>query len=321
MWTLAQRGLRRALSGDLPPCARLRPLDGIARGRRRRRRRGYAIAWRRQRDIPRRAELGWLVGVTRRVRANTRRSRRRAGALHALLDLQRARPGPIPPTTGDDELRAALMTLDHVRGLASASASRAFLVGRGPWAVGGTLAALEVIGHVVRRASRPRATRSMTRRRTRSTNRRPARRRASRRPASPATGPCRPATPPSPRSGSCCRRAGWRSAARAAQRRRRLGDLAEARSRPARVDAVGVRRRRQAAGAARSRPRRERAAAGHPLVGLRGAARRRCRTSVLTLTGAHPSARVVRDAARAETADGRMHGQALTARGATATER
>ena len=48
----------------------------------------YAIAWRRQHDIPRGAELGWLIGVTRRVLANARRSGRRAGALHALLDLQ-----------------------------------------------------------------------------------------------------------------------------------------------------------------------------------------------------------------------------------------
>ena len=30
----------------------------------------YAIAWRRQREIPRAAELGWLIGVTRRVLAN-----------------------------------------------------------------------------------------------------------------------------------------------------------------------------------------------------------------------------------------------------------
>ena len=39
----------------------------------------YATAWRRQRDIPRGAELGWLIGVTRRVLANTRRSERRVG--------------------------------------------------------------------------------------------------------------------------------------------------------------------------------------------------------------------------------------------------
>ena len=58
----------------------------------------YAIAWRRQRSIPRGAELGWLIGVTRRVLANARRGRRRAGALHALLDLQPRVPAPIRPT-------------------------------------------------------------------------------------------------------------------------------------------------------------------------------------------------------------------------------
>jgi DNA-directed RNA polymerase specialized sigma24 family protein len=72
----------------------------------------YTIAWRRQRDIPRNAELGWLIGVTRRVLANTRRSRRRAGALHALLDLQPRAPGPDPADRVEDaELRAALMAL------------------------------------------------------------------------------------------------------------------------------------------------------------------------------------------------------------------
>ena len=72
----------------------------------------YAIAWRRQREIPRSAELGWLLGVTRRVLANTRRSRRRAGTLHALLDLQPRNPGPDPAESVEDgELRAALLLL------------------------------------------------------------------------------------------------------------------------------------------------------------------------------------------------------------------
>jgi RNA polymerase sigma-70 factor (ECF subfamily) len=72
----------------------------------------YAIAWRRQRDIPRSAELGWLIGVTRRVLANARRGRRRAGALHALLDLQPRAPGPDPAERVEDgELRDALMAL------------------------------------------------------------------------------------------------------------------------------------------------------------------------------------------------------------------
>jgi RNA polymerase sigma-70 factor (ECF subfamily) len=72
----------------------------------------YGIAWRRQRDIPRSAELGWLIGVTRRVLANTRRSRRRSGALHALLDLQPKVPGPDPAElVADSDLRAALLML------------------------------------------------------------------------------------------------------------------------------------------------------------------------------------------------------------------
>jgi RNA polymerase sigma-70 factor (ECF subfamily) len=72
----------------------------------------YAVAWRRQCDIPRGAELGWLIGVTRRVLANGRRSRRRAGALHALLDVQPRCPGPDPADRiADDELRTALLAL------------------------------------------------------------------------------------------------------------------------------------------------------------------------------------------------------------------
>ena len=72
----------------------------------------YATAWRRQRDIPRGAELGWLIGVARRVIANARRGRRRSGALHALLDLQLRTPGPDPADlVADGELRTALLTL------------------------------------------------------------------------------------------------------------------------------------------------------------------------------------------------------------------
>ena len=72
----------------------------------------YIIAWRRQREIPRHAELGWLIGVTRRVLANTRRSRRRSGALHALLDMQ-PRTHALDPAERivDGELRDALMAL------------------------------------------------------------------------------------------------------------------------------------------------------------------------------------------------------------------
>jgi RNA polymerase sigma-70 factor (ECF subfamily) len=72
----------------------------------------YAIAWRRQRDIPRGVELGWLIGVTRRVLANTRRSGRRAGALHALLDLEPKASGLDPADRIDSgALRDALLTL------------------------------------------------------------------------------------------------------------------------------------------------------------------------------------------------------------------
>jgi RNA polymerase sigma-70 factor (ECF subfamily) len=65
----------------------------------------YAIAWRRQRDIPRGAELGWLIGVARRVLANARRSRRRAGASLATARCQAATPwssrsGPCCATAG-----------------------------------------------------------------------------------------------------------------------------------------------------------------------------------------------------------------------------
>jgi hypothetical protein len=52
------------------------------------------------------------------------------------------------------------------------------------------------------------------------------------------------------------------------QRDRSVGDRAAARRRPARVEALGGDRRRQAAGAARPRSRRERGTAGHPLADL-----------------------------------------------------
>jgi RNA polymerase sigma-70 factor (ECF subfamily) len=75
----------------------------------------YAIAWRRQREIPRAAELGWLIGTTRRVLANERRSRRRSGALHALLDVQPHTHAPDPADRIEDEsLRAALLTLSRL---------------------------------------------------------------------------------------------------------------------------------------------------------------------------------------------------------------
>jgi RNA polymerase sigma factor (sigma-70 family) len=72
----------------------------------------YMVAWRRRHDIPPDAELGWLIGVTRRVLANARRSRRRAGALHALLDLQARSVGPDPAErVADPAVRDALLSL------------------------------------------------------------------------------------------------------------------------------------------------------------------------------------------------------------------
>ncbi len=72
----------------------------------------YLTAWRRQRDIPRDAELGWLLGVTRRVLANARRSERRVGALRTLLGVQPRVDAPDPvERIADQTLRAALMDL------------------------------------------------------------------------------------------------------------------------------------------------------------------------------------------------------------------
>ena len=72
----------------------------------------YAIAWRRQHELPAGAELGWLIGVTRRVLANGRRSERRLGALRTRLGLQRPPAGPDPAERiVDDALRAALAAL------------------------------------------------------------------------------------------------------------------------------------------------------------------------------------------------------------------
>ena len=72
----------------------------------------YITAWRRQADIPRGAELGWLIGVTRRVLANARRSERRVGALRARLGVQPRVDAPDPVELIEDaELRAALLEL------------------------------------------------------------------------------------------------------------------------------------------------------------------------------------------------------------------
>src|SRR4051812_27085589 len=72
----------------------------------------YATAWRRQRDLPPGAELGWLIGVTRRVRANARRSERRVGALRTLLGGQPRVDAPdLLDRIADGALYAALRQL------------------------------------------------------------------------------------------------------------------------------------------------------------------------------------------------------------------
>ena len=72
----------------------------------------YLTAFRRQADIPRDAELGWLIGVTRRVLANARRSERRVGALRTLLGVQPRVDAPDPvDLIADAALRAALLEL------------------------------------------------------------------------------------------------------------------------------------------------------------------------------------------------------------------
>jgi len=72
----------------------------------------YAIAWRRQHDTPRDAALGWLIGVTRRVLANTRRGDRRVAALRTLLGGERDIEVPDPATQiADPALRTALLSL------------------------------------------------------------------------------------------------------------------------------------------------------------------------------------------------------------------
>jgi RNA polymerase sigma factor (sigma-70 family) len=75
----------------------------------------YAIAWRRFDDLPPDAELGWLIGATRRVLANARRGRRRADALLELVGAQPRLAGPDPADRIDDDaLRTALLTLRAV---------------------------------------------------------------------------------------------------------------------------------------------------------------------------------------------------------------
>jgi RNA polymerase sigma-70 factor (ECF subfamily) len=72
----------------------------------------YAIAWRRRASIPPDAELGWLIGVARRVVLNQRRGERRLEALRARLSARHDAAALDPSELiADDELRAALRTL------------------------------------------------------------------------------------------------------------------------------------------------------------------------------------------------------------------
>jgi RNA polymerase sigma-70 factor, ECF subfamily len=72
----------------------------------------YAIAWRRRASIPDGAELGWLIGVARRVVLNQRRGERRLDALRARLSARQEAAALDPSELiADDELRAALRAL------------------------------------------------------------------------------------------------------------------------------------------------------------------------------------------------------------------
>jgi DNA-directed RNA polymerase specialized sigma24 family protein len=72
----------------------------------------YTVAWRRLEDIPEGAELGWLIGVTRRVLANTRRGTRRLNTLRSALGMEQRIVGPDPADRVlDDGIRKALHSL------------------------------------------------------------------------------------------------------------------------------------------------------------------------------------------------------------------
>ena len=72
----------------------------------------YAIAWRRRASIPAGAELGWLIGLARRVVLNRRRGERRLDALRARLSAQHDAAALDPSELiADDELRAAVRAL------------------------------------------------------------------------------------------------------------------------------------------------------------------------------------------------------------------
>jgi RNA polymerase sigma factor (sigma-70 family) len=72
----------------------------------------YAIAWRRRASIPAGTELGWLIGVARRVALNQRRGERRLEALRLRLSARRDAAVLDPSELiADEELRAALRAL------------------------------------------------------------------------------------------------------------------------------------------------------------------------------------------------------------------
>jgi RNA polymerase sigma-70 factor (ECF subfamily) len=75
----------------------------------------YAIAWRRLEHVPAGAELGWLIGVARRVAANARRGRRRAGTLLEAVGGQPHLDAPDPAdVVADETMRDALRALRRV---------------------------------------------------------------------------------------------------------------------------------------------------------------------------------------------------------------
>jgi DNA-directed RNA polymerase specialized sigma24 family protein len=68
----------------------------------------FAVAWRRRRDIPEHP-VPWLLGVSRRVLANQRRTWRRIEALEKRLSLERPIPGGAE--TADPAVLSALAAL------------------------------------------------------------------------------------------------------------------------------------------------------------------------------------------------------------------
>ncbi len=70
----------------------------------------FLVAWRRLGDVPERA-LPWLLGVARKVLANTRRASRRRGALTLRLEVAEGRRVEDPDHPGDLDLRMALQRL------------------------------------------------------------------------------------------------------------------------------------------------------------------------------------------------------------------